>query len=121
MPRFYHKVLGRLLRDGEINRDARLLVVCGGKLDHDVLRDLGFRHVTISNLDGRMNEQSFAPFAWSYQDAEALAYPDDAFDFVLVHAGLHHCHSPHRALLEMYRVARRGLLAFEARDGWLMR
>ena len=33
----------------------------------------------------------------------------------------HHCHSPHRGLLEMYRVARRGVLAFEPRDTRLVR
>jgi ubiquinone/menaquinone biosynthesis C-methylase UbiE len=53
----------------------------------------------------------FAPFSWSFQDAEQLSFEDEAFDYVFVHAGLHHCASPHRALLEMYRVARRGIMA----------
>ena len=44
-----------------------------------------------------------------------------SFDAVIVDAGLHHCHSPHRALLEMYRVARKCAVAFEARDSLLMR
>ena len=39
----------------------------------------------------------------------------------MVHSGLHHCYSPHRSLLEMYRVAKRGLLAVEGRDSLLMR
>jgi ubiquinone/menaquinone biosynthesis C-methylase UbiE len=55
------------------------------------------------------------------QDVERLGYQDRAFDFVVVHQGLHHCHSPHRGLLEMYRVARRGVLAFEPRDTRLVR
>ena len=38
----------------------------------------------------------------------SFGFEDGAFDFVVVHQGLHHCHSPHRGLLEMYRVARRG-------------
>jgi SAM-dependent methyltransferase len=63
----------------------------------------------------------FAPFSWSFQDAEQLSFEDEAFDYVFVHAGLHHCASPHRALLEMYRVARRGIIAFEARDSLLMK
>jgi ubiquinone/menaquinone biosynthesis C-methylase UbiE len=45
------------------------------------------------------------------QDAENLSYDDRAFDLVVVHAGLHPCYSPHRALLEMYRVARRCVVA----------
>src|ERR1700750_2042880 len=63
----------------------------------------------------------FAPYAWSRQDAESITFGDGAFDFVVVHQGLHHCHSPHRGLLEMYRVARRGVLAFEPRDTRLVR
>ncbi len=55
------------------------------------------------------------------QDVERLGFTDRAFDFVVVHQGLHHCHSPHRGLLEMYRVARRGVLAFEPRDTRLVR
>ncbi len=39
----------------------------------------------------------------------------------MVHAGLHHCGSPHRALLEMYRVARKAAVVFEARDSLMMR
>jgi hypothetical protein len=34
---------------------------------------------------------------------------------------LHHCASPHRALLEMYRVARKAAAVFEARDSLMMR
>jgi SAM-dependent methyltransferase len=73
----------------------------------------GFNHVTITNLDDGMSNQR--------QDAENLSYDDESFDLVVVHAGLHHCRSPHRALLEMYRVARKCALAFEARDSLLMR
>jgi hypothetical protein len=38
-----------------------------------------------------------------------------------VHAGLHHCASPNRALLEMYRAAKKAAIVFEARDSLLMR
>jgi SAM-dependent methyltransferase len=59
--------------------------------------------------------------ASSRQDAENLAYDDKTFDLVVAHAGLHHCRSPHRALLEIYRVARKCAVAFEARDSLMMR
>src|SRR5262249_10188229 len=54
-------------------------------------------------------------------NAESLSYNDGAFDYVVVHAALHHCPSPHRALLEMYRVARRAAIMFESRDSLLMK
>jgi SAM-dependent methyltransferase len=98
-----------------------VLVVCGGDFDKEVLSSCGFGNVTISNLDERMRGDEFAPFAWSFQDAEDLTFSDESFDYVMVHAGLHHCASPHRALLEMYRVAREGIVVIEARDNSLMK
>ncbi|MGI8770828.1 MAG: methyltransferase domain-containing protein [Acidobacteriaceae bacterium] len=117
MDSFYSQILQK----AHIPKDTSILVVCGGELDREVLLSNGFTSVTISNLDERVRGDEFAPFSWSFQDAEQLSFGDATFDYVLVHAGLHHCASPHRALLEMYRVARRGILAFEARDSLLMK
>jgi SAM-dependent methyltransferase len=121
MDDFYSGALRRLLKDGWLELDSSVLVVCGGRYDRDTFYALGFRNVTLSNLDSRMTGDEFAPYPWSLQDAENLRFEDGAFDFVVVHQGLHHCHSPHRGLLEMYRVARRGVLAFEPRDTRLVR
>jgi SAM-dependent methyltransferase len=121
MADFYTDTLLSLLRKGVLNRDMRILVVCGGRLDRDILKGCGFRNVVISNLQRRLEGDELVPFSWSNQDAERLTFEDDEFDFCIVHSGLHHCYSPHRALLEMYRVARVGLLAFEPRDGALVR
>jgi SAM-dependent methyltransferase len=114
---FYRSIISRLITD----RESSVLVVAGGPPDKAVFEALGFRQVVISNLDTRTPPDAFAPFAWKHEDAEALSYADGAFDYVVVHAALHHCRSPHRALLEMYRVARVALVAFEARDSLLMR
>ena len=121
MDDFYAKTLRRLLKDGWLGLDSSVLVVCGGPYDRDVFRGLGFRQVTISNLDSRIEASEFVQYPWSLQDVERLRFEDDAFDFVVVHQGLHHCHSPHRGLVEMYRVARVGVLAFEPRDTRLVR
>jgi SAM-dependent methyltransferase len=118
---FYSETLQHLLNDGWLERDSKILVVCGGHADRDVFHRLGFRKVTISNLDTRMTGDEFAPYPWSMQDVEDLRFEDGAFDFVVVHQGLHHCYSPHRGLLEMYRVARSGVLVFEPRDTRLVR
>src|SRR5437762_2881238 len=105
--RFYGRIIRDLLARGIVKPDMSVLVVCGGEIDKRIFQQLGFTAVTISNLDTRMTGQEFAPYNWSCQDAEALAFPDNSFDFVVVCAGLHHCYSPHRALLEISRVARR--------------
>jgi SAM-dependent methyltransferase len=121
MADFYVDTLLKLLKKSVLNRDMRILVVCGGPLDREVLERCGFSNVVISSLDTRLDGGEFAPFRWSFQDAEHLTFADDEFDFCIVHSGLHHCHSPHRALLEMYRVARVGVLVFEPRDGMAVR
>lgn len=84
------------------------------------MQKLGFQQVTISNLF-HAEKKDHEPFEWSYQDVEALQFPDNSFDFCIVHDGLHHCASPHRGLLELYRVAKLGVLAFEPPDSWVTR
>jgi SAM-dependent methyltransferase len=109
------------IRHWIVDRAARILVVGGGETDRSVFQSLGFTNVVISNLDSRLRGDEFAPYQWSYQKAEDLSCESNFFDFVVVHAALHHCESPHRALLEMYRVAKQGVIAFESRDSLLMK
>lgn len=116
MADFYIDTLRELLARGALRRDMKVLVVCAGEYDRQVLRECGFTDVTLSNLDAKIRGESVAPFAWSFQDAERLEFDDGEFDMVLVHSGLHHAQSPHRALLEMYRVARTGIVCFEPID-----
>jgi SAM-dependent methyltransferase len=117
---FYEETLTRLLAGGVLRREMSVLVVCAGAADRDVLSALGFEDVTISNLSGE-GEDSVEPYRWELQDAENLTYDDESFDLVAVSGGLHHCRSPHRALLEMYRVAREAVFVLESRDSLLMR
>ena len=105
---FYRRTLQRLLDEGIADTAMSVLVVAGGALDRDVLHAAGFRDVTVTNIAEGV-------------DAEELPFEDDSFDLAVVSAGLHHCRSPHRALLELYRVARRAAVALEARDSALLR
>jgi SAM-dependent methyltransferase len=118
---FYSEIVGELTAAGVLDPAMRVLVVCGGRRDRDVLLELGFRDVTISNIGPAPAARDHEPYAWIAQDAERLEHPDGAFDLCLVHSGLHHCRSPHRALLEMYRVASRAVLLFEPYDNLLTR
>lgn len=114
---FYRKTIKKWIK----NKNANILIIAGGKMDLDVFVELDYKNVTISNLDKRMDENNFLPFKWSVQNVENLTYKDNSFDFVVIHAGLHHCFSPHRALLEMYRVAKIGVILFESRDSLVIR
>lgn len=118
---FYVNTLRKLISEGKIDPTAPTLVIAGGAKDRAALLEAGFSDVTISNLDVRMNGDEFAPYRWASVDAEEIPFPDNTFGNAIVHMGLHHCGSPHRALLEMYRVASGSILAFENRDSWTMR
>lgn len=118
---FAKSVLQTLLDEGVLERDDSILAVCAADGDRELFLALGFTDLTLSNLDERREEVALPPFRWSRQDAHRLTFEDRSFDFAFVSAGIHHCSRPHAAILEMYRVARKGILVVEARDSLLMR
>jgi SAM-dependent methyltransferase len=114
---FYQKIVSEQIKD----RDASILVCGAGSLDKQIFANLGFSDVTLSNLDEKMDHGEYAPFKWKYENAEILSFNNSVFDYVVIHAAIHHASSPHKVLTEMYRVAKKGVLAFESRDSVIMR
>lgn len=104
-----------------VKPEPSILVCGGGPFDKSVIESCGFKNVTISNLDSRLKGDEFAPFKWAYENAESMSFADNSFDYVVIHAAIHHASSPHRVLTEMYRVARLGVFAIESRDSFTMR
>jgi SAM-dependent methyltransferase len=133
---FVESVLNTLIADGLLSPSDSLLAVCAGAAEQEVFLRLGLTNAVISNLDlaapggpldasalstdGVINDSS-SPFGWSRQDATNLTIEDASFDFAFVADGLHHTSAPHRAVLEMYRVARRGIIVIESRYSLIMR
>lgn len=114
---FYHKSIDALIKD----KQASILVCGGGQVDKEIFIGLGFVNVTISNLDIRMQGNEYTPYNWSFNNFESLSFADEFFDYVVVHEAIHHVTSPHRALTEMYRVAKKGVLGIESNDSLTMR
>ena len=114
---FYHNVVNELIS----SKKASILVCGGGHLDKMCFEKLGFSDVVISNLDSKIIEDEFSPFKWKYENAESLSFSDKSFDYVVIHAAIHHASSPHKMLTEMYRVAKIAILAVESRDSIVMR
>jgi len=110
-----------LIADDVVSTSDSLVAVAAGPNEAALFQSLGIADATITNLDTSQGEAGAAPYPWSRQAAQSLTYDDDSFDWGLVVDGLHHCPSPHAGLLELYRVARKGVIAFEARDSALMR
>lgn len=114
---FYKKAVNKFITA----KNDSVLVCGGGNNDKYVFENLDFKNVTISNLDSRTEAKNFLPFKWSFQNAECLSYDNNSYDYVIINAAIHHMSNPHKALTEMYRVAKKGVLAVESRDSILMR
>jgi SAM-dependent methyltransferase len=108
-----YRILEKLLKSGRLCRDDSLLTVFGGEFDRAVTSRLGFANIVLSNKSSAVGDHHF--------DVREIPYPDSSFDHVLAHAGIHHCSRPHQAVCEMYRVAGKSVMFFEAQDSWIMR
>jgi hypothetical protein len=117
--KFVERVVTQVTKADPAAKTARWLAICAGESERGLFTKLGLTDLTISNLE--LNNFDPVPFSWAAQNAHQLGYPAGAFDYVFVADGLHHCSSPHRALLEMYRVSRTAAIVVESRDSVLMR
>ncbi|MCL1863981.1 MAG: class I SAM-dependent methyltransferase [Defluviitaleaceae bacterium] len=111
-------IVSKLYKQG-ILQDTSILCVCAGDAEQRLFGELGIKNVTLSNI----SELSITnpTYKFSKQNAMNLTFENESFDYVFVSNGLHHCSSPHRALLEMYRVAKKGIVVIENKDSLLMR
>jgi ubiquinone/menaquinone biosynthesis C-methylase UbiE len=73
---------------------------------------LDFSPAAIERAHERMRRYGFAA-KFLVGDAENLSFPNRSFDIVAVHDGLHHLEHPERAIREMARVARDGVLILD--------
>ena len=117
---FVTSSMQRLINDGVIASGDSFVAVAAGANEASLFSSLGITDATITNLADN-GAAGVAPFAWSHEAAQDLSFADGSFDWGFVVDGLHHCPSPHAGLLELYRVARKGVIVFEASDSALMR
>lgn len=99
----------------------RLLVVGGTDRDAETLFEIGFSTISIINI----NPDSMLHFGhkvnFIHGDISSVQFEKESFDVTFTSDCLHHCSSPHGALIAMYRAARKAMVVIESRDNWLMR
>ena len=121
----FQRVLKDCVRTEAIDLQGSVLIVGGGLEDAEILRRIGFTRMTLSNLQEEL-EQFALPHLDGVElksvhaDVEDMQIADGSYDVVMTHAVLHHCRSPHKALLEMLRVSRRNVIIMEPNDSLLM-
>jgi hypothetical protein len=97
-----------------VSRDETVLILGATDFDSAVLTEMGFRNVTASLFPS-------ASASVLSIDAEDIAMPDGSFHMLFAHEVLHHVRSPHKALCEMLRVARKHVIFMEPNDSLAMR
>ena len=100
-------------------------MIGGSRQDVELLICAGFNDITLSNFQSQLEEDAHTNLSAKVKllacDAEQVDLPDGSFDCVFAHEVLHHCRSPHRALCEMLRVARKHVVVLEPNDSFSMR
>ena len=118
-------ILRQRLRTCRIDTKERVLVVGGSWQDAEVLFCAGFKDITLSNFTSDLEGNELSSPSMNVSrltlDAEQIELGDASYDCVLAHEVLHHCRSPHRALCEMLRVARKHVVLLEPNDSFSMR
>jgi SAM-dependent methyltransferase len=121
----FEQALRECVESTGIDAMDSILIVGGSYRDANVVYRAGFRRITLSNIepmsDAEKSSFKEAELTVLYADLESLSFPDSSFNVVLAHEVLHHCRSPHRALLEMLRVSRRHVIVMEPNDSLTMR
>lgn len=116
-------MLDARVRHHRMDPNLSVLVIGGSEGDLDLLKRVGFRRITLSDLvlEPLVTEPAAGETDLCVLDAEAMAVGDDSYDLVVAVEVLHHCRSPHRALCEMIRVSRRYVFFLEPNDSLFMR
>ena len=108
------RLLGRPLVGSKV-----LVICCGSGMDAEYLARLGGRIVALDISNGCLERARLRArrYGVDYQlvrgDAEFLPFADASFEYGFVHDGLHHLGDPDRAISELARVARRGIMVTE--------
>jgi ubiquinone/menaquinone biosynthesis C-methylase UbiE len=93
--------------DGRYGTDAHYLLSIGAKSVH--CTDISDTLLKIGHENGFIH-------SYSVENAEALSFPDNSFDYVYCKEAYHHLPRPYLALCEMFRVARKAVILTEPRD-----
>jgi len=112
--KFYEKIINKVI----LNKNSKILILGATMYDCELFKNNGYLNVTISNLDSK---NLYQPYSHSIQDLRKLSFKDGSFDYVVANACIHHTSKPHNAILEMYRVSKKGIIVIEGNDSKLIK
>tara|TARA_B100001027_G_scaffold73623_1_gene50262 strand:+ start:527 stop:1159 length:633 start_codon:yes stop_codon:yes gene_type:complete len=101
-----------------ISKDSKILVLGADKLDQSLFEELGYTNVIYSNYNDKEEKTKEHYLNILMQD---IKLEDNTFEYCVAHACVHHSSKPHNSILEMCRVASKGVIIIEANDCLLTR
>jgi ubiquinone/menaquinone biosynthesis C-methylase UbiE len=106
-----------------LHKDKSILVLGASSDEASLFHKLQFKKITLSNLDLAQlkgaEKYNFKKIKIDFRNLFKLE--NNSYDYVAVHASIHHTSKPHNTLLEMYRIAKHGILIIESNDSFIMR
>lgn len=116
--KFYEEQILKYLK-----KNKTILVLGASYAEAALFHKLKFKKVTLSNINlDQLKNTNIFNFKRKKLDFKFLEnVKKNSYDFVIVHASIHHTSKPHNALLDMYRIAKDGVLIIESNDSYIMK
>jgi len=108
-----------------VEKKSNILIISASSKEINVLKELGYYNFSItfhdSNEKEKLIELGFEENKNLFKaDIRNLPFENNAFDYVITNATIHHVDIPHKAVTEMYRISSKGTLIIESNDSIVM-
>ena len=106
-----------------LHKNKSILVLGASSEEGRLFQKLQFKKVTLSNinLDQLIGSEKYKLKKKRIDFRNLFKIKNNSYDYVVVHASIHHTSKPHNILLEMYRIAKHGILIIESNDSLIMK
>ena len=106
-----------------LHKNRSILVLGASSDEANLFHKLNYKKITLSNIDlAQLKGAEKFKFKKIKIDFRNLfKIKNNSYDYVVVHASIHHTSRPHNIILEMYRIAKYGVLIIESNDSCIMR
>lgn len=110
----------------KICKDSNFLLISASQNEISILQKLGYSNFSITFHDDSeekiLNKNGFELNKNLFKsDMRNMHFENESFDYVITNATIHHVDLPHKAVTEMYRISKKGVLIIESNDSLTMR
>ena len=109
-----------------IPKNSNILIISASEKEINLLNKLGYSNLSITfhdkNDEKKLQDKGFILNKNLFKaDLRELKFTNQSFDYVATNATIHHVDLPHKAITEMYRISKKGVLIIESNDSLIIR